>query len=239
MMKKSLLYFCTLFYFIFNCQIKPPCSVLDSTCNPLGYFIPNLIRPNQVAPTGTGTGTSSGTATPTFPIQANGGPNLISLSWAAQTGATSYRIYRKTTTGVTSSDTEITSGGTTALTFTDNNLTTARFYRVSYISSGQEILSTEVSATPVSSGLGLFLRADSINQVDNTAVPQWNDESGNNYHVTQGTPANQPIFRTNIINGRPVVRFIRANSHLLRRLTPNANLSNGTTNYNHTNFFVL
>ncbi len=76
-----------------NCEINPPCSVLDSTCNPLGYFIPNLIRPNQVT---TGTGTQTGTATPTFPIQANGGPNLISLSWSAQTGATSYRIYRKT-----------------------------------------------------------------------------------------------------------------------------------------------
>jgi hypothetical protein len=36
---------------------------------------------------------------------------------------------------------------------------------------------------------------------------QWNDSSGNNYHLTQANGANQPTKVTNIVNGLPVIRF--------------------------------
>lgn len=42
---------------------------------------------------------------------------------------------------------------------------------------------------------------------DGNAVATWPDSSGNGRDFTQGTGANQPIFKVNITNGRPCVRF--------------------------------
>jgi hypothetical protein len=42
---------------------------------------------------------------------------------------------------------------------------------------------------------------------DTNPVPTWSDQSGANNHAIQGTAVNQPAFRTNILNGQPVVRF--------------------------------
>lgn len=56
--------------------------------------------------------------------------------------------------------------------------------------------------------LGLWLRADTITGVsDGGALASWSDESGNGNHATQGTGANQPIYRTNQLNGLPGVDF--------------------------------
>jgi hypothetical protein len=38
-------------------------------------------------------------------------------------------------------------------------------------------------------------------------IGAWDDLSGNSYHVTQGTTANKPTLRTNVQNGRSVIRF--------------------------------
>ena len=38
-------------------------------------------------------------------------------------------------------------------------------------------------------------------------VSAWNDLSGNSRHATQGTVANRPIYASNVLNGKPVVRF--------------------------------
>jgi hypothetical protein len=43
--------------------------------------------------------------------------------------------------------------------------------------------------------------------VDNTALSQWDDQSGNARHLTQGTGGLQPTYQTNELNGLPVVRF--------------------------------
>jgi len=40
-------------------------------------------------------------------------------------------------------------------------------------------------------------------------VSQWNDQSGLGNHVVQATPSNKPLLVTNVINGKPVVRFNR------------------------------
>lgn len=65
------------------------------------------------------------------------------------------------------------------------------------------------------SGLVLWLKADvgvyndagSTLATDTQTVQQWNDQSGNNNHVSQATSGKRPTFRTNIHNSLAVVRF--------------------------------
>ncbi len=66
----------------------------------------------------------------------------------------------------------------------------------------------------VSSSLRWWLKADAgvLNPslsaaADGDAVARWNDQSAVGNNATQGTGGNRPIFRTNIINGYPVLRF--------------------------------
>lgn len=42
---------------------------------------------------------------------------------------------------------------------------------------------------------------------DGASIASWVDKSGNGYTVTQGTGANQPIYKTNILNGNNIIRF--------------------------------
>jgi len=65
------------------------------------------------------------------------------------------------------------------------------------------------SFNPLSiAGCKLWLRADTITGLtDGQALTTWLDESGNVNNATQGTEANKPLYKTNIQNGRPVVRF--------------------------------
>jgi|WetSurMetagenome_2_1015567.scaffolds.fasta_scaffold01074_11 hypothetical protein len=57
-------------------------------------------------------------------------------------------------------------------------------------------------------GLQWWLAADHVSGVaDGGAMSAWNDSSGNGYNLAQGTPAAQPHWQDNIINGKPVVRF--------------------------------
>lgn len=48
------------------------------------------------------------------------------------------------------------------------------------------------------------------------SVSQWDDKSGNEYHVTQATSANQPITGTRTINGINALDF-NGSTHVLRR----------------------
>jgi len=58
------------------------------------------------------------------------------------------------------------------------------------------------------SSLRLWVAADFITGLsDGTGVETWSDLSGNGYHATQATEALRPIYKTNIINGKPVLRF--------------------------------
>jgi len=47
--------------------------------------------------------------------------------------------------------------------------------------------------------------------IDNASA-KWTDRSGNNNHLVQATAGNQPQVKTNIINGRKIVRFDGASS---------------------------
>ena len=63
-------------------------------------------------------------------------------------------------------------------------------------------------------------------------VSQWNDKSGNGYHASQSTSANQPAYVTNDRNGRPVVSFDGVNDSLVT-----SSFSNGWTTF--TSFVVM
>jgi len=58
------------------------------------------------------------------------------------------------------------------------------------------------------SGLKLWLKADAITGLsDGQAVSSWSDSSSNVHSAIQTDVNKKPIYKTNIINGNPVVRF--------------------------------
>jgi hypothetical protein len=53
----------------------------------------------------------------------------------------------------------------------------------------------------------VYRDAGSTLTVNDDLVQQWNDQSGNANNVFQGTSGNRPMYKANIINGKPVLRF--------------------------------
>ena len=69
--------------------------------------------------------------------------------------------------------------------------------------------------TPAAYGnLALWLRADALSLSDGAAVSSWPDSSAAGNTATQGTAGYQPIYKTGIINGKPVVRFDNADDRM-------------------------
>jgi lysophospholipase L1-like esterase len=69
------------------------------------------------------------------------------------------------------------------------------------------------------SGLKLWLDASvgvtkdgSTPAVDGDTVKQWNDRSSGGYNATQSTTSSRPTYKTNIMNGNPVLRFAGASN---------------------------
>lgn len=60
-------------------------------------------------------------------------------------------------------------------------------------------------------GCVLWLRADAVLEPQGASVVTWYDESGENNDLTGG---NAPTLQTNIVNGRPVVRFDGTDDYL-------------------------
>ncbi|MDH5185242.1 MAG: hypothetical protein OEX12_15280, partial [Gammaproteobacteria bacterium] len=57
-------------------------------------------------------------------------------------------------------------------------------------------------------GLAAWYRAADIpNVVHDNPVGEWPDISGHGHNLLQATPASQPLFKTNVKNGRPGVYF--------------------------------
>src|SRR5438034_112705 len=61
----------------------------------------------------------------------------------------------------------------------------------------------------------LWLKADAsvyndagvTQSANNDIVQQWNDQSGNGINAFQGTAGTKPAYKTNSINGKPVLSF--------------------------------
>lgn len=68
---------------------------------------------------------------------------------------------------------------------------------------------------PPVSGLILWLEGYALELDDGDPIATWEDLSGQGNDATQPTPANQPTFKTNVINGLPVARFSAGHRLLL------------------------
>ena len=66
----------------------------------------------------------------------------------------------------------------------------------------------------VSSGLMMWLDANALSLSDNDPVSSWTDRSGNSKHAVQDTVGMQPLYKTNIINGKPAIVFDGTNDYL-------------------------
>ena len=66
------------------------------------------------------------------------------------------------------------------------------------------------------SGLTVWLKADAITgKSDGDAMSSWTDSSGNGNHAVQATGANQPLYKTGIVNGKPAVLFDDTNDKMV------------------------
>lgn len=63
--------------------------------------------------------------------------------------------------------------------------------------------------------LALWLKADSLSLTDNDPVTAWPDDGPDSLTIEQATSARRPVFKTNVINGLPAVRFTKASQHHL------------------------
>lgn len=63
----------------------------------------------------------------------------------------------------------------------------------------------------------LWVKADEITGIaDGNDITTWNDNSGNSNNFSQPDASFKPIYKTNIINGNPVVRFNKTNGRLIK-----------------------
>jgi len=89
--------------------------------------------------------------------------------------------------------------------------------RDSSSSSSRDSSSTSSEGLP-SNGLRLWLDADDASTItlNGSNVSAWADKSGNILNVEQTTPANQPVYNLNSMNGRNTVEFDGDNDYLDR-----------------------
>jgi fibronectin type 3 domain-containing protein len=110
-------------------------------------------------------------ATPTSPTATAGFGN-ISLSWGASQGATSYNIYRSTTSGGEGTTPYAT--GVTSASYTDSNVTAGTTYYYTIVavdSAGNSGASAQVTATPLSAtGQGASFPYTRYRAADSTAT---------------------------------------------------------------------
>lgn len=81
---------------------------------------------------------------------------------------------------------------------------------------GKYIAAGEGGFTPADiSDLALWLDASDESTITESggSVSQWDDKSGNDYHVTQGTGANQPTTGTRTVNGLNALDFDGTSSY--------------------------
>jgi hypothetical protein len=142
----------------------------------------------------------------------------ISLTWdyPQVTVATSYKVERKTGVAGTYAQVALLPD---ARSYIDTNLTagTQYYYRVKASNyGGDSDYSNETNATTLASGadvplgnLNLWLKSDSglILQTVNKTLQRWVDQSGRTNDATQASNPNEPLLVTNVLNGKPVVRF--------------------------------
>lgn len=80
---------------------------------------------------------------------------------------------------------------------------------------------TDIDPTDISD-LRLWLDANDISTITKDGsdnVSQWNDKSGNAYHLIQSTASQQPNYTTGVVNGKPTIRFTASTSDTMTEAT--------------------
>src|SRR5262245_53350712 len=62
---------------------------------------------------------------------------------------------------------------------------------------------------------GVYKDAGSTLAINNDTVQQWNDNSGNGFHLSQATAGNRSTFKATGVNGRAGLQFVAANSNYM------------------------
>jgi len=138
-------------------------------------------------------------------------PNSATLTWTNV--CDTFRIERKTGSGAYSTlQASYENNGTDS--YTDSTVTEPNTYtyRVTTLLGIYE--SSSVESNPITidntftpaAGNVLWLKADSLVLANNDPVTTWSDSSGLGNHVTQSSAGAKPTYKTNILNGLPVVR---------------------------------
>lgn len=87
--------------------------------------------------------------------------------------------------------------------------TTERIWTAQRVKQAIDALGGATAFTPLSlPGLVAWYDADAITGLSDTdPVTTWNDLSGNGWNLGQSTAAAKPLYRTGILNSKPVLRF--------------------------------
>lgn len=105
-------------------------------------------------------------------------------------------------------------GVTQASGVTSNSYASSIIYTVTAVDGSTQNYTVSLTAPKIYGGntLRIWLRADSLALTDGAQIATWPDDSATGNSPTQATPANRPIYRTNIVNGNPVGRFTSAST---------------------------
>jgi len=154
------------------------------------YYVVAAVNASGESPNSAQASATPGVAPPApTNLTAAAGNAQISLSWAASSGATSYNLYRGTSSGFTPNDSNRAAAGLTATSYTSTGLTngTAYYFIVRAVNAaGESGNSNEAGATP-SAGAG----------VGEWSAPFPSAVSGTHLHVL---PTGKVMFHTNNTN---------------------------------------
>lgn len=94
--------------------------------------------------------------------------------------------------------------------------------------SASSLRSFITDTTFILSNVRLWLRADQGTSAaaDGDSVSTWRDVSGNGNDATQTTSASQPVYKENILNGKPVIRFDGSNDAIATSTTGRLGVTN-------------
>ncbi|MBL9191582.1 MAG: fibronectin type III domain-containing protein [Opitutaceae bacterium] len=132
----------------------------------------------------------------------------LNLSWTGSTdnvGVSGYDIYKD---GVLLTSATSTTHAITGLLANTSYSFTIRARDAAGNTSAAStalVVLTNLDGPPAAlSGLRLWLRADTT---ATGAVATWKDQSGLGHHANQGSGTSQPLSVSNVLNGKPVIRF--------------------------------
>ena len=125
-------------------------GLVDSTAY---YYVVTAVNASGESAASTQVSATTNAAVPTVPaapagVSATGGANQATVSWSAVAGATSYNLYRSTTSGVTTATGTKIAGATSPYVNTGLSAGTAYYYIVTALNgTGESAASTQASAS--------------------------------------------------------------------------------------------